>query len=281
MSQMATTSAYAGDELVTGEGVSVELPVATVLSRAVSAVIDIAVSIGTMIVVLIAWAMVAPDVSEAVVGTLVLLSTVGALVLLPMTVETLSRGKSLGKLIMGLRTVRDDGGPITSRHALARALVGFVEFYVFSGAPALIAGVASSRSKRLGDMAAGTYVVSERTRLVLPMPPSMPPPLAAWAGAADIASLPPGLTVAIRQFLGRAGGLDPASRAALGKHLLDSTLTHVSPPPPPGFHPEFVLSAILADRRRRDGDRLAREDALRARVLPVDEFAAPAPSPWG
>ncbi|MBP6996380.1 MAG: RDD family protein [Phycicoccus sp.] len=279
MSQAAPSSAYAGDELVTGEGVSVELPVATVLSRAVSCVIDIAVSVFTLFVVLIVWAWLAPNVSDAVISTLVLLTLVGALVVLPMTVETLSRGKSLGKLIMGLRTVRDDGGPITSRHALARALVGFVEFYVFSGAPALIAGIASSRSKRLGDMTAGTYVVSERTRLVLPAAPAMPPPLAAWAYAADIASLPPKLTVAVRQFLGRAGGLDPAARASLGRHLLDSTLAYVSPAPPTGFHPEFVLAAILADRRRRDLDRLGREDALRASVLPVDEFAAP-PPPW-
>lgn len=279
MSQMAPSSAYAADELVTGEGVSVELPVATVLSRAVSCVIDIAVSVFTLFVVLIAWAWLAPNVSDAVISTLFLLTLVGALVVLPMTVETLSRGKSLGKLIMGLRTVRDDGGPITSRHALARALVGFVEFYVFSGAPALIAGIASSRSKRLGDMTAGTYVVSERTRLVLPAPPVMPPPLAAWAYAADIASLPPTLTVAVRQFLGRAGGLDPAARAALGRHLLEATMAYVSPAPPTGFHPEFILSAILADRRRRDLDRLGREDALRATVLPVDEFAPP-PLPW-
>jgi hypothetical protein len=50
---------------------------------------------------------------------------------------------------------------------------------------------------------------------------------------------------------------------------LASTLSYVAPPPP-GFHPEVVLSAIVAERRRRDLDRLWREEQLRRRVLPAD-----------
>ena len=37
-----------------------------------------------------------------------LLSVVLVLVVLPTTLETLTRGRSLGKLALGLRTVRDD-----------------------------------------------------------------------------------------------------------------------------------------------------------------------------
>ena len=39
------------------------------------------------------------------------------------------------------------------------------------------------------------------------------------------------------------------------------------PAPPPGHHPETVLAAILATRRQRDADRLAREQRLRERYL--------------
>ena len=39
----------------------------------------------------------------------------------------------------------------------------------------------------------------------------MPPPLAIWARSADIASLPTGLALAVRQYLGRATSIDPAS----------------------------------------------------------------------
>jgi hypothetical protein len=38
-----------------------------------------------------------------------------------------------------------------------------------------------------------------------------------------------------------------------------------------------VLSAVVAERRRRDTDRLWREEQLRARVLPADPFTAPHP----
>ena len=41
----------------------------------------------------------------ASIGTLITVFLV-----IPTTVETLTRGKSLGKLAMGLRTVRDDAG---------------------------------------------------------------------------------------------------------------------------------------------------------------------------
>jgi hypothetical protein len=100
----------------------------------------------------------------------------------------------------------------------------------------------------------------------------MPPALAAWAAGADLAALPPGLAIAVRQFLGRAHGLSPASRHQLGQELLAAVLPHVAPPPPPGVHAEYVLAAVIADRRRRDAERLAREDSLRRRVVPADPF---------
>ena len=48
-----------------------------------------------------------------------------------------------------------------------RALIGFVEIYVFTGVPAFFSALMSSRGKRLGDYAAGTYVVRDRVRLRL------------------------------------------------------------------------------------------------------------------
>ena len=137
----------------------------------------------------------------------------------PTTIETLTRGKSLGKLAFGLRTVRDDAGPISFQHSFVRALIGVVEIYVFMGVPAFFSALLSSRGKRLGDYAAGTYVVRERVKLQLSPPPPMPPQLASWAAGADMASLPTGLALAVRQFLGRLPQIDPASRAAIGGRL--------------------------------------------------------------
>jgi uncharacterized RDD family membrane protein YckC len=261
---------YAGDDMITGEGVAVEVPVASVAARMASGAIDVIVTIVVLIAGVFAIGFVAGGVSDAVLGVLFIGLSVLAFIVLPTAVETLSRGRSLGRMALGLRTLRDDGGPTTFRHALVRGLVGYVEIYLLLGVPAVIASMVHPRAKRLGDMAAGTIVISQRAALRLTPPPPMPPALMPWALSADIAALPSGLTVAIRQFLARAPGLSPASRHTLGVDLLASTLSYVAPGPPPGFHPEVVLSAIVAERRRRDLDRLWREEQLRSRVLPAD-----------
>lgn len=259
---------YAGDELVTGEGVSLELPVASLPLRLASGAVDVVVTYAALIGAALGTALLVSGRSRAVMATAILLVSILTTVGIPAVTETLTRGRTLGKLVCGLRTVRDDGGPITARHAVTRALIGFVEIYALTGAPALVAALISPRAKRLGDLAAGTHVVSQRVRLQLVPPPRAHPALAHWARAADIATLPPGLAIAIRQFLARAPGLVPSSREALGRQLLAETLPHCAPAPPPGHHPETILATVIAERRERDARRLAREAALRERVLP-------------
>lgn len=275
MARSEAYRSYAGDELVTGEGVAVELPVAGLGVRVVSGLIDLVTGLLLLLAgaFLLTW--LAERQSRAVGTTMGILLVAGVTIGVPASVETLTRGKTLGKLVMGLRTLRDDGGPIGFRHALARALIGFVEIYAFQGGPALVAAFLDSRSKRLGDMAAGTFVAFERAPLRLPPPPETPPPLAGWAASADMTSLPPGLAVAIRQFLGRAPTLNPDSRNEIAADLLASAMRQVSPPPPAGIHPEYVLAAVIAERRRRDTRRLAADEALRRRVIPRDDTQAP------
>ena len=59
---------------------------------------------------------------------------------------------------MGLRVVRDDGGPIRFRHALVRGLIGVVleKPGITLGFLAFVTIAGSSRHKRVGDMLAGT-----------------------------------------------------------------------------------------------------------------------------
>ena len=185
----------------------------------------------------------------------------------PTTIETLTRGKSLGKLALGLRTVRDDAGPISFQHAFVRALVGVVEIYAFFGGPAFFSALLSPRGKRLGDYAAGTYVVRDRVRLNLPLPATMPPPLAAWAAQADMA-IAADRARARRTPVPRAAAADrpglPRRRSATGSPPPVSE--YVAPAPPPGTPPEAFLAAVIAARRDRDGARLAREAELRRRL---------------
>lgn len=254
------------DDLVTGEAVALDLPPASLGSRMVSGLIDVCVMIVLLVLVLVlfVWAALHTDAAllhVAAIGTLI-----AVFLVFPTTIETLTRGRSLGKLAMGLRTVRDDAGPITVQHAFVRSLIGIVEIWFFTGAPAFISAMCSSRGKRLGDYAAGTYVVRERFRLRLAPPPQLPGPLTGWARTADVTSLPTGLALAVRQYLARLPQLDPASRQRIGLDLAGRVSAHVAPPPPPGTPPEAFLAAVVATRRERDAARLAREAELRRRL---------------
>ncbi|MBO1755802.1 RDD family protein [Allobranchiibius sp. CTAmp26] len=258
--------------MVTGEAVLIDIPPASLPIRAVARVIDTILYLLLVILLLVVVVAQSSDASVASSETLALISIVGSLLVVPVAVETLTRGRSLGKLICRLRVVRDDGGPIVFRHAFVRGLVGVVEFFVAYGIPAVIAAIATTRVKRLGDLAAGTYVVHEDVRLQLSAPPEVPWRLEPWARAADISALPDGVALAVRQFLLRRRTLTPAARARLSTELTAAVRPNVAPPPPPGTPDEDFLAAVLAERRRRDQQRLARDSRLRARVVPVDEL---------
>ena len=254
------------DDLVTGEAVALDLPPAGLGVRMVSGMIDIAVTLALLMLVVLLLFVVAAQADAALVWVAWIGTLVAVFLVFPTTVETLTRGKSLGHLTLGLRTVRDDAGPTSFQHSFVRALVGIVEIYALLGVPAFFSALLSSRGKRLGDYAAGTYVVRDRVRLRLAPPTLMPPPLAQWARSADMASLPTGLALAVRQFLGRLPTLDPQSRTTIGTRLADQVSEYVAPAPPPGTPPEAYLAAVIASRRERDQARLHREAELRRRL---------------
>lgn len=260
-------SAYGdADELVSGEAVALDLPAAGIGVRAVSGLLDVLAVVVVFVGVTFVYSLAAARAGEALLHVAVIGAAITAFLVVPTTVETWTRGRSVGKWAMGLRVVRDDGGTITAQHAFTRALIGVVEIYVLSATPAVFSILLNRRGKRLGDLAAGTYVVRERSALRLPSPRPMPPELAAWAQAADIAPLPRPLALGVRQFLGRTGDLTPEARAAVGTDLAAQVFEHVSPPPPPGTPAEAFLAAVTAARRERDLTRMQREQALRERL---------------
>lgn len=256
--------------LITGEAVLIEIPPASLPARVVSGVIDVVVYV--LCLLGCTWFLASQSglLNAASGGALTTLALVGCLVVLPVVVETTTRGRSLGKLALGLRTVRDDGGPIVFRHALARALVGFVEIFALVGIPAFVAAAVTPRGKRLGDLAAGTYVVRMQRLRPPATPPGMPPGLSAWAAGCDIGPLPDGLALAVRGYLGRLPALTPAARATVGASLLAQVAPYVTPAPPHGTPTEAVLAAVLAERRGRAAARLARDEQLRSLALPAD-----------
>lgn len=267
---MATRGIFDVDGLVTSEAVQIDLPAASLPTRMASGLIDLVIAVLYLLLMIYLepWQVVGGD--TALLQAFLILLTVSALAALPIAQETLLRGRTVGKLALGLRTVRDDAGPITFRHALIRGLAGVVEVWMTLGALAAVIAASNTKAKRMGDLLAGTYVIKERSRLRLQPAPQMPPWLQGWAHGADIGTLPDALVIAARQLLARGESLTPASRAQMAQTIYADMLRHVSPPPPAGSPPEAVIAAVLATRRERDLERLAREDRLRGRVLGPD-----------
>lgn len=269
--QQRLRGADAGD-LVSGDAVRLDIPPAALPGRVVARLLDQIIYIVVLLFAL--WALGRLlDGLDANAATLQIILVASIYLFIPVGIEIATHGRSVGKLLFKLRVVRDDGGPIGFRHALVRGLVGVVEIFSFAGFPALIAAAMSAKGKRLGDMAAGTYVVREETAIKLPLPPLEPYALHGWVSNADIRVLPDGLALAIRQYLLRAQTLLPAAREVTSAQLISRVQPYVSPPPPAGASADAILAAILAERRRRDFDRLAREDAVRSRLVVPDPMA--------
>lgn len=240
----------AGDLVVTGEAVALELRPATVVHRLLGGVIDLFIYAAVSIALLIGLSRVIE--SYAHLQIVITVVTVIMMVGLPTTVESLSRGLSAGKLAVGIRVVRDDGGPVRFRQSLVRAMLGVVEIWLTFGGLATITAIINRRSKRLGDLLAGTYAVRVRGSELAIAPLLMPPDLARWAEVADIRRLPDELAMHTRVFLSRTASLNPGVRGSIGRQLAAAVEPYVAPPPPWGTNPERFLAAVLVARRDRE-----------------------------
>ena len=258
-------------EVVTGDAVVLDVQIAQLPVRAVSALIDLAVIFVCYVLGLMLWAASLTQFDTALSTAILIIFTVLVIIGYPLAFETATRGRSLGKIVMGLRVVSDDGGPERFRQVLFRALASVVEIWMFVGSPAVICSLLSPKAKRIGDIFAGTVVVSERgPRLV--QPPAMPPSLAWWASSLQLSGLNAGQAEVARQFLSRAPQLDRQLRHQMAYRIAGDVVSRIAPPPPPGAPPELVLAAVLAERHRRELARLRL-----SRPLPAQP---PGPPPW-
>lgn len=257
------------DELVTGEAVALDLRPASFVLRAAGAIIDWLVYFGTYLVLAIVFLNFAGQLGldEAITRAITITGLVLAIVVIPTAVETLTQGKSLGKLAIGARVVRDDGGSIGFRHAFIRALTGVFEIYFTFGGMAAIIALLNGRAKRLGDLVAGTYSQHERVARLVPPAFGMPPELLEWSRTADVAKLPDALARRVAQFLAQAGAMTPDSRSRLARELANEVAVYVSPLPASGAEPFLAAVAVL--RRDREFAALELERAGLDRLAPV------------
>lgn len=273
-------------EVVTGEAVVLDLTVARFPSRLIALLIDIAVQIPALIFVgIVVTISGAGHLNQASAAAVYISGLMLVLVGYPLIFETVSRGKTLGKMALGLRVVSDDGGPERFRQALIRALsAAFLEIWLppftVIGLPAgLITSMVSAKGKRLGDMFAGTFVIQERVPARPELAPAftmISPPLAGWAAHLELSRLSDQTAAAASSYLRRFYNLRSPAREQLGLQLASAVAAQVSPPPPPGTDPAAYLSAVLTVRREREQARFAARRATWQGVAGQDDRAVQA-----
>jgi len=276
--------------LVTGEAVELEVRAARAGSRVTALLIDLAVLALVGLVILVALPIVdvalpAGTLDQPTVEGITVIVLVLLLVGYPVTCEAFFRGRTLGKAALGLRVVRDDGGPVRFRHALTRSLVGVAAEWPGLLLPpvtwvaALATTLGNPRGKRLGDLVAGTMVIHERTPATWGWVPGMPPQLAAWAQTLDLTGVSDDLALAVRHFLSRGRDLREPTRSVLGRELAAELAAVTTPPPPPGIPGWAYLAAVLAERHRRARLRLTKARSASAAIWP-DLVARPVEPLW-
>lgn len=175
-------------------------------------------------------------------------------------------GRTPGKYVMKLRVLKDSGRSITLFESLARNLLRFVDFFPQVYFVGLIAMLCNKGNKRLGDLAAGTIVVHERseeqplmryadaesTQNYTPQAQAARAAGEALLPADAVAKLKPEDLHVIETFFGRVLDLKLETRAQLGERLAERMSAKMGVPRPPGMEAERLLE-LIAFRMRSIG----------------------------
>ncbi|WP_182353724.1 RDD family protein [Flaviflexus huanghaiensis] len=239
-------------DIITGEGVGLVLPTVALGTRIMSALVDYTVYlvIGGIVWYVAQRVWEPENVAQALtwITTILMVWAVG----LPFLAQWLTHGSSLGRLLTSTRTVRYDGGTITMRHALTRAVAGLFDIYLTLGALGSFAIASTARSQRTGDLLAGTIVVTWPRRYRGPQPLRVHPDLDRWARVAIVSPLPGQLSIAARDYLRNAKAMTPERRQERGRDLAAALEPFTAPAPPIGTDPNAFITTTLALREAAD-----------------------------
>ncbi len=136
----------------TPHNVAIQFPSTAIGRRIVAFIIDYLLVIGML------YLMIMADLLLFEWWVIVLF--VAFFLTFPLIQETATGGASIGKLIMSLRVVKIDGSKAHFSDYVMRWILGLFELYTMSGLVAIVSASMSSKTQRLGDMAADTVVVS-------------------------------------------------------------------------------------------------------------------------
>ncbi len=235
--------------IATPEGLDVDLVLAGLGSRFIARLIDSLIQFGTILALLI----VSARLHNGWVNAVLIVIDFVVFFVYDIVFEVFGSGRTPGKRSVGLRVVRSGGQPVGFVASAVRNLLRLVDLLPTLYLVGAISVIVSAHNQRLGDLAAGTIVVRERSQppqaagWVAWSRPTVPPDaVAGW----DVSAISPAEVAAVRAFLDRRLTLPPDVRARIGYDLavrLGSKVSGI----PADAHPEYVLEGVLVAKEHR------------------------------
>ena len=166
--------------------------------------------------------------------------------------ELLWNGRSPGKRLMNCRVIRDGGLPVNFTSSLIRNFLRPVDYLLSALMVGFFIVFASPTYKRLGDIAAGTIVITERRISIMQLlavkrvgmfRPTYP--AIGLFTKADIAPLSSGQLNTIRRFLERRHDIPTAKRQGFAMELFNKVADLIPSAGGHGIPEEQVLEEII------------------------------------
>jgi uncharacterized RDD family membrane protein YckC len=232
--------------IATPEGVEVELTLAGIGSRFMAGALDYTIQI----VVIVAMALILQPAGGA--GAAIFTSASFAMIFFyDVLFEVLGGGRTPGKRVNGLRVVRSGGRPITFSRSALRNILRLIDILPGMYAVGMIVMFISPRNQRVGDLAAGSYVVRDRigdqarSHRMTERPEIDTTPAQTW----DVTAISAEDVGTVRAFLERRYDLNDEARRTIGRELATRLRSRVGGVPA-DVHDEQFLELLVAVKRR-------------------------------
>lgn len=152
-------------QIETAQNVNIQQNVAPVSTRIGAYLLDGLMILGYyLIVILIITSLDLENIME--VWSMVLLFGL-PIFFYSLAFEVLMNGQTPGKYFTNIRVVRMDGSKPTFGNYLLRWMLRIIDIDIASGSVALLTILLNGKGQRLGDIAAGTTVISEKKKVTI------------------------------------------------------------------------------------------------------------------
>ncbi|MDB5282935.1 MAG: hypothetical protein JWO06_2010 [Bacteroidota bacterium] len=150
--------------IVTAQNVTLKIELANIGDRFLAAILDVLIKIGVILVFSLLVAAV-----RGSTGIIVLLSFlfIVFMIFYSLFFETVMNGQTPGKRMMKIRVAKVNGEPVDIGSLMLRWLLRIIDFPFTWPAIGIFTTVVTNKHQRLGDLAAGTILVSSKERTTL------------------------------------------------------------------------------------------------------------------